>query len=152
MNLQGTRNESPSLGKFYLVGAGPGDPGLITVKAKILLEHADVVVYDALVTPPILAMINPHAEKINGGKRRGNHSEKIQYTEINDACIPVEVHPLKVQVFTHKIQSHHVEGQVREIGMNKCVGDKSMILLLVFYSVRNKHHAFLDRCIFICPK
>lgn len=62
------------LGKVYLVGAGPGDPGLLTVKGKTLLECADVVIYDALVSPQILAMINPHAEKINAGKRRGRHS------------------------------------------------------------------------------
>lgn len=62
------------LGKVYLVGAGPGDPGLLTVKGKTLLECADVVIYDALVSPQILALINPHAEKINAGKRRGRHS------------------------------------------------------------------------------
>lgn len=62
------------LGKVYLVGAGPGDPGLMTLKGKGLLECADVVIYDALVSPPILAMINPEAEKINAGKRRGLHS------------------------------------------------------------------------------
>lgn len=61
-------------GKVYLVGAGPGDPGLMTLKGKTLLECADVVVYDALVSPQVLAMINPHAEQIHAGKRRGKHS------------------------------------------------------------------------------
>ncbi|MEB3336141.1 MAG: uroporphyrinogen-III C-methyltransferase [Leptolyngbyaceae bacterium] len=68
------------LGKVYLVGAGPGDPGLMTLKGKSLLECADVVVYDALVSPPILAMIGPQAEKIDAGKRRGNHSLLQEYT------------------------------------------------------------------------
>lgn len=63
------------LGKVYLVGAGPGDPGLMTIKGKTLLEHADVVVYDALVSSAILQMISPKAEKINAGKRRGRHSK-----------------------------------------------------------------------------
>jgi len=67
-------NQNTSLGKVYLVGAGPGDPGLFTLKGKTLLECADVVVYDALVSPQILAMIDPRAEKIHAGKRRGLHS------------------------------------------------------------------------------
>ncbi|MEO1621638.1 MAG: uroporphyrinogen-III C-methyltransferase [Cyanobacteria bacterium J06632_3] len=66
-------NDRP-IGKVYLVGAGPGDPGLMTVKAKTLIECADVVVYDALVSEPILNWINPHAERIHAGKRRGRHS------------------------------------------------------------------------------
>lgn len=73
------------LGKVYLVGAGPGDPGLLTLKGKGLLEGADVVIYDALVSPQILAMINPQAEKIHAGKRRGRHS--LLQTEITELLI-----------------------------------------------------------------
>ncbi|YAF96486.1 MAG: uroporphyrinogen-III C-methyltransferase [Nodularia sp. CChRGM 3473] len=70
-----TEKEAPRcLGKVYLIGAGPGDPGLMTLKGKGLLECADVVIYDALVSSAILAMINPQAEKINAGKRMGRHS------------------------------------------------------------------------------
>lgn len=65
---------APEPGKVYLVGAGPGDPGLLTLKGKHLLDCADVVVHDALVSAPILAMINPEAEVINAGKRQGRHS------------------------------------------------------------------------------
>jgi len=75
-------------GKVYLVGAGPGDPGLMTLKGKALLECADVVVYDALVSPPVLAMINPNAEQINAGKRKGMHSlvqEDITQLLVNKA-------------------------------------------------------------------
>jgi uroporphyrin-III C-methyltransferase len=72
-------------GKVYLVGAGPGDPGLFTLKGKALLEQADVVVYDALVSPPILGMVNPQAKLLPAGKRRGYHS--LSQAEITQLLI-----------------------------------------------------------------
>jgi uroporphyrin-III C-methyltransferase len=69
-----------TVGKVYLVGAGPGDPGLLTIKGKVLLESADVVIYDALVSAEILATISAHAEKIDAGKRMGRHSLLQQET------------------------------------------------------------------------
>jgi uroporphyrin-III C-methyltransferase len=58
-------------GKVYLVGAGPGNPELLTLKAARLLAGADVVLHDALVSDAVLAMISPAAEIINVGKRAG---------------------------------------------------------------------------------
>ena len=59
-------------GKVWLVGAGPGDAGLLTLKGKQVLEEADVVVYDALVGPGVLNLIPEKAELIFAGKRAGN--------------------------------------------------------------------------------
>lgn len=68
-------------GFVYLVGAGPGDPGLFTIKGKELLERAEVVVYDRLVSPEIIAWANPQAEMIYVGKESSRHT--LSQDEIN---------------------------------------------------------------------
>lgn len=67
-----------------IVGAGPGDPELITLKAARLLAEADVVLYDRLVSPEVLAMASPSAELIDVGKRPGgSHTQEV----INDLLV-----------------------------------------------------------------
>jgi uroporphyrin-III C-methyltransferase len=68
-------------GKVYLIGAGPGDPELLTLKAARLLAGADVVLHDALVSREVLATISPAAELINVGKRAGQ--KLLTQDEIN---------------------------------------------------------------------
>ncbi len=72
-------------GKVYLVGAGPGDPDLLTVKASRLLAAADVVLHDSLVSQEILAMISPRAEIIDVGKRAGR--KLLTQDEINSLLV-----------------------------------------------------------------
>lgn len=72
-------------GKVALVGAGPGDVGLLTLRGKELLERADTVVYDALVGPAVLALIPPGAKCIDVGKRAGRHTKEQE--EINDLLL-----------------------------------------------------------------
>ena len=74
-----------SKGKVYLVGAGPGDPGLITVRWLQLLRRADVIVYDRLVNPALLEEAPSGAERIFVGKQAGRHC--IAQSEINEVLI-----------------------------------------------------------------
>jgi uroporphyrin-III C-methyltransferase/precorrin-2 dehydrogenase/sirohydrochlorin ferrochelatase len=80
--LDGARNPAqPVPGIVHLVGAGPGDPDLLTLKAHRLLQRADVVVYDRLVSPEVLAMARRDAKRVYLGERR------MPQAEINDRLV-----------------------------------------------------------------
>jgi uroporphyrin-III C-methyltransferase len=78
-------NNGKLKGKVSLVGAGPGDPGLLTINAAKAIGAADVIVYDFLVNPEVLAHSRRGAELIYAGKRAGEHS--MTQEEINDLLI-----------------------------------------------------------------
>jgi uroporphyrinogen III methyltransferase/synthase len=85
-------------GKVYLIGAGPGDPGLLTLKAKSCIEQADVVVYDYLASPSFLTYASQDAQCIYVGKKGGDHTltqEKINQLLVEKAKQGLNVARLK---------------------------------------------------------
>ena len=73
------------MGKVVLVGAGPGDIGLLTIKGKEYVEKADCIVYDRLLSPELLAMAKPGCECIYVGKE--NHHHTMKQDEINKLLV-----------------------------------------------------------------
>ena len=76
-------------GIVYLIGAGPGDPGLLTLRGKACLEQADIVLYDYLANEALLEYARPEAERIEAGKRRGRppgmSQDKINHLMVQKA-------------------------------------------------------------------
>jgi len=83
-----------SYGRVSLVGAGPGDPGLITVLGRQLLEAADAVVYDALANPVLLDLAPPDAQRIDAGKRAKKH--RLTQDETNQKLVDLAKQGLHV--------------------------------------------------------
>lgn len=92
--LEGVTAEDPFAGRVFLVGAGPGDPGLLTVRGREVLERADVVVYDRLVDPAILAHCPRGCERVYAGKAPGKHA--MTQVEINRTLVERAARGLQV--------------------------------------------------------
>ena len=81
-------------GKVWLVGAGPGDPELLTRKAERVLRSAEVLVYDRLVGDGVLALAAPDARKLYVGKRKSHHS--VPQADLNDLLVALAREGLQV--------------------------------------------------------
>jgi uroporphyrin-III C-methyltransferase len=91
-------SNAPSLGKVWLVGAGPGDPDLLTLRAARLVMQAGLIVHDGLVDPAILALAKPSAQLISVAKRRSRHTmpqDAINALLVREALTGREVVRLK---------------------------------------------------------
>ena len=86
---ESTLPDASALGSVTLIGAGPGDPELLTLKAVRVLGEAEVVLHDALIDQRVLGLAHPDAELIDVGKRKGKPVSQVMICELLDALARV---------------------------------------------------------------